>query len=210
MRKVKDYYFNKAKKEKYPARSVYKLEEVQKKYNLLHPGDIVLDLGCQPGSWSQYAAEIVGRQGKVVGVDLQIDKKPNRGQGGEIVMLAGDVMDPEIVVELAKMQASFKVVMSDMAPRTSGNKWVDQQLSLRLSRRTLEIAEDLLCEGGNFYCKVFQGEDFTDFFQEVRARFKMAKTVKPKSSRTESREVFLLGMGFIKVGPSTMKNEEIA
>lgn len=203
MRNVKDYYFKKAKQDKYLARSVYKLEEAQKKYKLLRTGDTVLDLGCQPGSWSQYAAKIVGPQGRVVGVDLHITRKPNRGQGAEIIMLAGDVMDHGLIAELKELRDSFDVVISDIAPSTSGNKWVDQQHSLRLSRRTLEIAEEMLRGGGNYYCKVFQGEDFTDFFKEVSSRFKMAKTLKPKSSREESREVFVLGMGFIGNGSAT-------
>ncbi|HSR37052.1 MAG TPA: RlmE family RNA methyltransferase, partial [Desulfurivibrionaceae bacterium] len=90
----------------------------------------------------------------------------------------------------------FQVVLSDMAPRTSGNRWTDQQLSLRLARRVVELAQRFLVAGGNFYCKVFEGEDFKEFVDEVRLLFAQVKIVKPKSSRSESREVFLLGLGY--------------
>jgi 23S rRNA (uridine2552-2'-O)-methyltransferase len=93
----------------------------------------------------------------------------------------------------------YDVLLSDMAPRTTGNKWADQQHSLALSRRVLAIAMELLKNGGNLYCKVFEGEDFKQFVDESRPFFRMVKIVKPKSSRPESREVFVLGLGFKKV-----------
>lgn len=200
MRTVQDYYFKKAKKESYPARSVYKLEEAQKKYGLLHPGDTVLDLGCLPGSWSQYAAKVCGPAGLVVGVDVQtgMDALPRGAQTAAIEVVCADVMDVGMIAQVTAICPSFRVVLSDMAPQTSGNKWVDHQRSIALSRRALEVAAELLGVGGGFYCKVFQGEDFPLFFAEVRKRFKTAKSVKPKSSRTESREVFVAGMGFLK------------
>ena len=198
MRKVKDYYFKKAKQENYPARSVYKLEEAQKKYNFLHKGDVVLDLGCQPGSWTIYTARLVGPQGQVVGVDLKQGKKTTIAGAARIVWLCQDITSEDFVSELQKTAASFQVVLSDMAPRTSGNKWVDQQKSLQLARHSLLIAEQLLNKGGNYYCKIFQGEDVPEFIKEVRDRFQTTRIFKPKSSRSESREVFVLGMGYIK------------
>ena len=198
MRKVRDYYFNKAKEDNYPARSVYKLEEVQKKYGFLRKGDVVLDLGCQPGSWSMYAARIVGPQGLVVGVDIQEGKKTNISGAARIVWLCQDITADDAVTALQRIAGDFRVVLSDMAPRTSGNKWVDQQQSLRLARRSLEIAEELLEKGGNYFSKVFQGEDVPDFISDVRARFKVTRIIKPKSSRSESREIFVLGMGYLQ------------
>lgn len=198
MRKIKDYYYKKAKQENYPARSVFKLEEAQKKHRLLRSGDKVLDIGSYPGSWSLYAAAIVGNTGLVVGVDLQEEKNPNRAKGAEIIRLHGDITDLETVAGIKGICSSFNVVLSDMAPSTTGNKWVDQQHSLRLARHTLEIVAELLMDGGNYYCKVFEGEDFADFVGEVRRMFKMVKIVKPQSSRKESREVFVLGMGYLK------------
>ena len=196
VRKVQDYYFKKAKKENYPARSVYKLEEAQKKYQFLKPGNTVLDLGCQPGSWSIYAAKIVGPKGLVIGVDLQEGKKISIAKAAEIVWLCDDIMADDIVEKLQKIRRNFQVILSDMAPRTSGNKWVDQQQSLNLARRVLELTAELLESGGNIYVKVFEGEDFKEFVESVRKNFKTVKVVKPKSSRSESREIFVLGMGY--------------
>lgn len=201
MRKVKDYYFNKAKQENYPARSIYKLEEAQKKHRLLQAADKVLDLGCQPGSWSIYAAAIVGPAGLVVGVDLKEGKKIRRTNSAAIQWLAADITAPDTIDRIKALCASYNVVISDMAPQTSGNKWVDQQHSLRLAHRTLEVAGQVLAEGGNYYCKVFEGEDFAGFVKEVRSCFKTVKTIKPKSSRKESREVFVLGLGYLAGDP---------
>lgn len=197
MRKVQDYYFKKAKRDKYPARSVYKLEQTQKKYRLLKRGDSVLDLGCQPGSWSLFAGEVVGPKGLVVGIDLQEGEMPARSGSARIHYLCGDITDPDSLKSITEIMARFRVVLSDIAPSTTGNKWVDQQRSLGLARRVLEIAGLLLLPSGNFYCKVFEGEDFPDFVQEVRKKFQTVKVVKPDSSRSESREVFVLGMGFL-------------
>ena len=198
MRKVQDYYFKKAKKENYPARSVYKLEEAQKKYRFLQTGNGVLDLGCQPGSWSIYAARIVGPAGLVVGVDLQEGKKISIAKAAEIVWFCDDIMADYIIEKIQKIEKDFQTILSDIAPRTSGNKWVDQQQSLNLARRVLELAGELLESGGNIYIKVFEGEDFREFVDSVRKSFKTVKIVKPKSSRSESREVFVLGMGYLK------------
>ena len=196
MRKVKDFYYKKAKQDKYPARSIYKLEEAQKKYHFLRRGDSVLDLGCCPGSWSLYASEIVGETGIVVGVDLQETSLASRPGGAPIHWITADIMEPELVLQLRKIRPAFKNLISDLAPKTTGNRWADHQQSLNLVRQTLILAETLLHEKGNFFCKAFQGEDFPAFVQEVQARFEQVKVVKPKSSRTESREVFVLGLGF--------------
>ncbi len=203
MRKVQDYYFKKAKKENYPARSVYKLEEAQKKYRFIKSGDTVLDFGCYPGSWSIYAARVVGPQGLVVGVDLQEAKKVSIAKAAEIIWFCDDIMSDDIIGNVQEIRKNFRIVLSDIAPRTSGNKWVDQQQSLNLARRVLELAASLLRKDGNFYVKVFEGEDFKEFVDSVRKSFKTVKIVKPKSSRSESPEVFVLGMGFLK-----LKNED--
>ncbi len=196
MRTVKDYYYKKAKKDKYPARSVYKLEEALNKHKFIKRGDSVLDLGCFPGSWSLYASEIVGEKGIVVGVDLQAAENSPRAGGAEIIWMQQDIMEEELITRVRKIRPAFRVLISDMAPRTSGNKWADHQRSMRLVRQTLLLAEELLLPKGNYYCKAFQGEDFPAFVEEVKQLFKKVKVVKPKSSRVESREVFVLGMEF--------------
>ncbi len=196
MRKEKDYYFHKAKKEKYPARSVYKLEEAQLKYRFLKPGQRVLDLGCHPGSWSLYAANIIGPRGVLVGVDVQrpgdLPQKPD----AEIHRLCYDVFSEELVGIVHKKWPGFHVLLSDMAPATTGSQYADHQQSLRLCHRVLELAEHLLHDNGALYCKVFQGEDFPAFLQECKVLFTTVKVLKPQSSRQESREVFILGQGY--------------
>ena len=199
MRKVNDFYSKKAKKEKFPARSIYKLEEAQKKYKFIRRGDSVLDLGCCPGSWSLYASEVVGPKGVVVGVDLkQTDCSPRAG-GGPIHWICQDITNPEMIALVRKIRPLFRVLVSDLAPGTSGNRWVDAQRSLELVNTTLSLAEVLLLNGGHYMCKVFQGEDFPAFVKKVEKIFAMVKVIKPKSSRVESREVFVLGMKYNKV-----------
>jgi 23S rRNA (uridine2552-2'-O)-methyltransferase len=196
VRKVKDFYYKKAKKDNYPARSVYKLEEALTKHKFIRRGDSVLDLGCCPGSWSLYASEVVGESGIVVGADLkEVNASPRPG-GSEIIWLRQNIMEPEFLEVVRKIRPSFKVLISDLAPRTTGNRWTDHQQSMRLIRETLALAGKLLNLNGHFYCKAFQGEDFPEFVKEMKDLFQKVKTIKPKSSRTESREVFVLGMGF--------------
>lgn len=202
MRKVRDYYAKKAKKDKYPARSIYKLEEVQQKYRFLKRGDSVLDIGCFPGSWSLYAAEAVGPKGVVVGVDLQQADQSPRPDSAIIHWLCQDIREPDFLGNVRHIRPTFRVVISDIAPKTTGNRWADAQQSLNLVRETLRIAEAVLLPKGHYLVKVFQGEDFPAFVQELRQRFEMVKVLKPQSSRVESREVFVLGMGFRKSPPA--------
>ncbi|MBT8345196.1 MAG: RlmE family RNA methyltransferase [Desulfofustis sp.] len=196
MRKVRDYYFKKAKKEKYPARSVFKLEEVQKKYRLFRRGDAVLDLGCYPGSWSLYTSSVVGPAGLVVGVDLQETSKEAREGGSPIHWICGDITDPELIGRIQAIRPAFKAVISDIAPKTTGNRWADTQHSMRLVIKTLELAQLFLHEKGHYLCKIFQGEGMPELVGDLKNRFNFVKVIKPQSSRKESREVFLLGMEF--------------
>lgn len=198
MRKVRDYYFKKAKKQNYPARSVFKLEEVQQKYRIFRRGDSVLDLGCHPGSWSLYASAAVGPKGIVVGVDLQETVQQPKDGGCAIDWLCRDITDPTLVDDLKKIRPVFRVVISDIAPKTSGNRFSDHQQSMRLVRQSLELAERLLVERGHFLCKVFQGEDMPGFVADLKQRFGFIKVIKPQSSRKESREVFVLAMEYKK------------
>lgn len=196
MKEVQDYYFKKAQKEGYPARSVYKLEEAHLKYGFLKRGCKVLDIGSYPGSWSLYAAKTIGPQGLVVGVDLQNGKRRVEDGRARIEFIRGDIMAEETIAAITGYAPLFQVVLSDMAPQTTGHKWSDQQRSLDLSRRAFDLARKFLDKDGIFYCKVFDGEDCKEFFDEVRSCFQKAKIVKPKSSRVESRELFVLGMGY--------------
>ncbi len=196
MRKINDHYSKMAKKDNYPARSVYKLAEIQKKYKILKQKQRVLDLGCHPGSWSLYAAKIVKNNGVVVGVDLQETDIPSQKDDAEINWLCYNVNSEELIPYLKKQWNGFHVVLSDMAPRTTGNQFSDHQHSLRLAYRVLEIACSLLHKNGTLYVKVFQGEDFPAYVKECRKLFQNVKVFKPDSSRKESREVFLIGREF--------------
>ena len=187
MKKVRDHYFKKARKQGFPARSVYKLEEAQKKYRFLKPGQAVLDLGACPGSWSKYAVGVAGPKGLVVAVDIQ----KLSVMADNIHVLQRDVCDLKLS-ELREISPYFAVVLSDMAPKTTGRKDVDHFRSVALAERALVLARELLKPGGTFFCKVFQGEDFPSFRNDCRESFRSVRVVKPKSSRPESVELFLL------------------
>jgi 23S rRNA (uridine2552-2'-O)-methyltransferase len=186
-----DHYTRKAQKEKYPARSVYKLQEIQKKNRIIAKGNRVLDLGCAPGSWLLYAAELAGPSGRVVGVDLQpaTVQLPAHAEArvGDIRELGDDFWETA--------GALFDVVLSDMAPATTGNKDVDAARSLDLCEAAFAVARQRLAPGGAFVCKIFQGEGFKTFSDAVRIAFKQHKIYKPQSSRKASREIYIIGLG---------------
>jgi 23S rRNA (uridine2552-2'-O)-methyltransferase len=189
-----DHYSERAKKERYPARSVFKLKEAQKKFRLIKKGDRVLDLGCSPGSWLLYAAELTGKRGRVLGIDLKAVciKIPPQAE-----TLTADILTINRAwVDKQELRNRFNVVLSDMAPATTGNKALDAARSFQLCQAALSIAEMVLKPGGSFICKIFQGEEFKEFSDIVSARFKHHKIFKPRSSRKESKEIFILGMGF--------------
>jgi 23S rRNA (uridine2552-2'-O)-methyltransferase len=186
-----DHYTRKARKEKYPARSVYKLQEIQRKFRLIKKGQRVLDLGCFPGSWLLYAAELTGKGGRVVGIDL----KPVGGRlPANAKAFTGDIFEMDATIKAA-LAGGFNVVLSDMAPATTGNKDVDAARSFDLGRAALTIAENHLLPGGAFVCKIFQGEDFKAFTERVKAGFQRCASFKPQSSRKASREIFIVAMG---------------
>ncbi|MGQ9744452.1 MAG: RlmE family RNA methyltransferase [Dissulfurimicrobium sp.] len=191
MKEVQDFYFKKAKKEGFPARSVYKLKEVQEKYSFLAPGQKVIDLGASPGSWTRYAAQIIGEKGHIVAVDINV--MPTIPSNASFFRL--NVFDMDIS-KFKEISPVFDVVLSDMAPKTSGVKDVDHLKSIALSKMAFHIAVRLLNRGGVFFCKVFQGRDFPGFLDDCRLHFKYVKALKPKSSRSESVEMFVLCTGF--------------
>jgi 23S rRNA (uridine2552-2'-O)-methyltransferase len=187
-----DRFHQKAKKEGFLARAVFKLEELDTQLKLFKPGQRVLDLGCAPGSWLQYARSRVGESGILVGLDRDF-----RGTVAGARILTGDVMTIEIKALLGDLTA-FDVVLSDMAPDTTGIRSMDQARSEALFERALEIATATLAPGGNFVGKLFQGPDFKKLTESVRARFDVGKTVKPESSRQISIEQYVVGKGFKK------------
>jgi len=184
-----DAFHQRAKKEGFAARAVYKLQEIDERHHLFAPGQRVLDLGCRPGSWLQYAAGKVGPKGALVGLDRQaLDVKiPNAR------ILVGDVLQiaPE---ELRGDLAAFDVVLSDMAPDTSGVRQLDQARSETLFERALELAEALSAPGGHFVGKLFMGPAFQELVGRCRKGWEKAATMKPKSSRAESIEQYVVAL----------------
>jgi len=185
-----DHYARRAQKEKFPARSVYKLKEIQQKHKLVKKGDKVLDLGCAPGSWLLYAADLTGNSGQVIGIDLKTVtiKVPSHVKVYTADILA---LDDEFFRSEGR---NFNVVISDMAPATTGSKHVDSARSFNLCQAALAIAQEVLKPGGSFVCKIFQGEDFKTFSDSVRTAFNTCKTFKPQSSRKASREIYIVGL----------------
>lgn len=188
-RQDKDPYVKQAKAAGYRARAAFKLLELDEKDRLLRPGLKVVDLGAAPGSWAQVAAEKVGDAGRVLALDiLPIDAIP----GVEII--EGDFREQEVLDELeSQVGEQVDLVLSDMAPNLSGIAASDQARSMHLAELALDFARQWLNPKGRFVVKLFQGEGFDEFLLEARATFKAVRVRKPKSSRRESREVYLVG-----------------
>jgi 23S rRNA (uridine2552-2'-O)-methyltransferase len=189
-----DHYTRKARAEGYAARSVYKLQEIQVRHRILRPGDRVLDLGCAPGSWLKFAAQAVGPRGSVVGIDL---KPVTIALPGHVQTLVADLQDADAAF-WAHLGSAFDVVLSDMAPATTGNRYTDAARSLDLAVRALETARTRLKAGGRFVCKIFQGQETGAFGEAVRRHFEETRLFKPRSSRKASKEIFVIAMGKIQ------------
>lgn len=187
--KRKDHFYYRAKKENYPARSVYKLEEIDKKYHLISKGFKILDLGCYPGSWTKYCSRKIGQGGLVVGVDRIM---PKEKAAENTIFLQQDIFQLDINI-LKEIVPQFDIILSDMAPNTTGTKFIDQARSLELVKQALVIVGEILKNGGNFVAKVFQGPDVNSLCSDMKQTFKEVKIIKPKGSRKESSEVYLLG-----------------
>lgn len=194
MKQYRDHYFKRAKAENYPARSVYKLQELDAKFALLKPGLKVLDLGAAPGSWTLFAAKKVGPAGFVLALDIQTTEQEFPEN---VRFLVHDAFEdtPELLA-LMEPHLPFDFVMSDMAPRTTGVKFTDQARSVELCERARDVALRRLKEGGNFVAKIFEGPDAKGFQESLRPYFDKVRGFKPKSSRAESKETFILGLGF--------------
>ena len=191
MKKIKDHYFHKAKKDGYAARSVYKIEEIDKKYRIIRTGNKVLDLGCSPGSWLQYASRKVGNKGQVLGVDLQPVKI---SLPSHVKVIQADIF--EVIDEDLKIKGGqADVIMSDMAPKTSGIRLTDVHRSFELNKKVLYLANDILRTEGSLLVKAFQGKFSDELCYEFKNLFADVKLCKPKSSRSESVEIFILGRG---------------
>jgi 23S rRNA (uridine2552-2'-O)-methyltransferase len=186
---LSDEFVKKAQKEGYRSRAVYKLLEIIEKNNVIHNGDIVLDLGAAPGGWSQVAAKFVGEKGKVIASDILPIEEING-----VIFFQGDFTEESIYEKLLELTGDFKVnvVLSDMAPNMSGQLSVDQPKSMYLADLAIEMAIKTLDLNGSFIVKLFQGDGFDAFVQTTRKSFKKVSVLKPKASRPRSKEVYLL------------------
>ena len=185
-----DHYTRRARSEKWSARSVYKLEEIDKKHKLIRQGHRILDLGCSPGSWSQYCLKKIGPQGHVAGIDL---KGPASLSAPNFCFIQGDILklDPKW---LAEEIGPRDLIISDMAPQTTGIKVADASRSLELGSRALEIALIVLKKEGHLLCKVFQGEDQMTLKKKFNDCFDQMRLIRPSAVRKQSKEIYLLGL----------------
>lgn len=188
----RDRYFRKAKEEGFAARSVFKLEEIDKKYKIFKPGQTVLDLGASPGSWSQYSSQRVGSSGRVLGVDLS----PVTVKLSNAVFIQADLRDLNLeeIFKEHGFQPPFDLVLSDMAPKTTGIRMTDQARSMELCELALDVARRFLKKDGHFVCKLFHSDDFPKLRDEIKKSFAKCEAVKPDSTRKISKEIFLVGL----------------
>jgi 23S rRNA (uridine2552-2'-O)-methyltransferase len=195
MKEYRDHYFLKARQENYPARSIYKLREIDKRFKLFKSGMRVLDLGAAPGSWSIGAAEKIGSEGLVIACDIQTVDTVFPPQ---VVYFQSDIYAPSPEFARALTDNSpFNIVLSDMAPKTSGTKFSDQARSLELCLAAFDLAHTHLIRGGAFVVKVFMGPDIHELLGRMRQSFGLVKSFKPDSSRKESKETFFIGQNFL-------------
>ena len=188
----REYYYRKAKEEKYRSRASYKLLQTIEKYHFIKAGDIVVDLGAAPGGWMQVAQKTVGNKGFVLGIDIN-PIQPFETQNFQTVL--ADIMDPQIIEQIQRLlPRQADVVISDVSPNISGIWEVDNARQIDAAKRSLEIAICLLKPKGNFFVKVFQGEMTESFVKRVKQYFTFVKLVKPKASRPKSAELYVLAM----------------
>jgi 23S rRNA (uridine2552-2'-O)-methyltransferase len=190
-----DHYWRKSKEAGYPARSVFKLQEIQHRFGPVRPGSRVLDLGASPGSWSLYLLDLLAGNGTVTGVDLQDpDARLLRRKGYRF--LRADFTTEEAARWIAG-QGPYDAVVSDAAPSTTGNRALDTARSAQIARGVIDVCEANLAAGGACVLKIFQGGEERELLQRMRERFQTARAFKPKASRSESMETYFIGMAFV-------------
>jgi 23S rRNA (uridine2552-2'-O)-methyltransferase len=192
----REYYYRKAKEEKFRSRASYKLLQAVKKYKFIKPGYVVLDLGAAPGGWTQAARKLVEESGFVLAVDL---KQIESFEESNVRTVIGDVSESQTIkVILELLPRSADVVISDVAPNVSGIWELDNARQIDLAQQSLKVAASVLRYGGNFFVKVFQGSSTNRFINEVRRQFSFVKMVKPRASRSKSAELYVLGVNYKK------------
>ena len=192
-RQEKDPYVQRARREGWRSRAVFKLEQIDRKERLMKPGMVCVDLGSAPGGWSQYVAEKLKGRARIAAVDLlPMDPLP------DVEFIEGDFREDDVFEQLLQLvgKDGADLVMSDMAPNITGTKVVDQSRAMHLVELALDMARRVLKPGGSFVCKLFQGEGFDEFVRDARNSFERVKVIKPKASRPGSREVYLVARNF--------------
>jgi 23S rRNA (uridine2552-2'-O)-methyltransferase len=187
----KDHYHQKAKEEGYLARSAYKLQEIQKKFRLLTKNAKVLDLGCAPGAWLQVALEHIGSGGLIVGIDLE----KVVSWDSRLRIIHGDALS---LTKTDLPEQPFDLVLSDMAPKTSGVKIRDEAQSLELCRMAHQFSEKVLKPKGSLVVKLFEGGDSQLFIKELRVEFSEVSLFRPESTRSASKEIYVVSKGLKK------------
>ena len=188
-----DEYVKKAQMLGYRSRAVFKLSEIQEKDKIIRPGMNIVDLGAAPGGWSEYASKIVGKNAKVVALDL-LEIEPIPG----VDFIQGDFREQEVLDKLHEILGGQAVdlLLSDMAPNMSGSREMDQPKAIYLGELALDAAHTILRKGGVFLIKMFQGAGFDEYHQQVKQHFSSVQIRKPKASRPRSNEVYILAKGF--------------
>ena len=190
----REHFYRMAKREGWRSRAAFKLMQLNKRYDLMRGGDVVVDLGAAPGGWLQAAREIIGREGFILGVDLQPISKLHYNNVATIVADITNMNTPDAIKE--KLPRNADVIISDASPSISGVWDVDHARSMELAKTALSIAEKVLVPSGGLLIKVFQGDLLDDFLDEVRQRFEFVKMSKPLASRKGSAEIYIIGNGF--------------
>ena len=192
-RQERDPYVQQARRDGWRSRAVYKLEQIDQKERLLRPDMVCIDLGSAPGSWSQYVTEKLKGRARIIALDLlPMDALPS------VEFIQGDFREDEILGALNTTLGEDKadLVMSDLAPNLSGNKAVDQPRSMYLVELAMDLAARVLRPGGDFVCKLFQGEGSEELIASARQHFQRVRVMKPKASRPGSREVYLVARNY--------------
>ncbi len=196
-KRKRDYYYRKAKEEEYRSRAAYKLLQAVNRYGFIKPGDVVVDLGAAPGGWLQASRKIVGEKGFILGVDLRAIQPTGYSN---IHTIVGDITDPEMTRRIKSiLSRPADAVISDTSPNVSGVWELDHARQIDLAFHSLRIAASVLAPDGNFFVKVFQGDMLSNFVREVKKCFSITKLIKPKASRSESAEMYLLGLNYREI-----------
>lgn len=195
-KRKRDFFYKKAKVEGYRSRAAYKLLQANKSYRFIRPGNRVVDLGCAPGGWLQVVSKLVGFRGKVLGIDLKQIKPLNLPN---VQFLQENVLNkslPKKIISLIGGEPD--VILSDLSPSISGIWELDHARQIDLAASALSLARSILRNGGSFFVKIFDGPYLKDFIAEMKKCFHEVRILKPKASRAESAELYLLGKGFKK------------